>query len=101
MSRSYKKVPYCGDKKNKTAKRLANIVIRRHCKDEDSLLQHMSYKKDYCSYDISDYGWLCTWKEYWRDQLRWYQWYIRHGYDKQPPNKKECYRRWYRYYKMK
>ena len=99
MSRSYKKVPYCGDKKGKDKKRIANHAVRNYLKDLDKTLSRGSFKKIFCSYDICDYGWLQSWEEYWEDLTKSYQqhpeWY------KQPPNKKKEYRFWYKHHKMK
>jgi len=99
MSRSYKKSPYCGDKKGKDKKRVANHTVRNYLKDINKVLSKGGFKKVFCSYDICDYWWLQSWEEYWEDCLRGYrehpEWY------KQPPNKKEEYRSWYKSYKMK
>ena len=99
MSRSYKKASYCGDKKGKNKKRIANHAVRNYLKDINKTLSKGGFKKVFCSYDICDYWWLQSWEEYWEDCLRGYrehpEWY------KQPPNKKEEYRSWYKSYKMK
>ena len=99
MSRSYKKASYCGDKKGKDKKRIANHAVRNYLKDINKVLSKGGFKKVFCSYDICDYWWLQSWEEYWEDCLRGYkehpEWY------KQPPNKKEEYRSWYKSYKMK
>lgn len=99
MSRSYKKASYCGDKKGKDKKRVANHAVRNYLKDINKTLSKGGFKKVFCSYDICDYWWLQSWEEYWEDCLRGYkehpEWY------KQPPNKKEEYRSWYKSYKMK
>ena len=99
MSRSYKKSPYCGDKKGKDKKRVANHAVRNYLKDINKVLSKGGFKKVFCSYDICDYWWLQSWEEYWEKCLRNYRkhpkWY------KQPPNKKEEYRSWYKSYKMK
>lgn len=99
MSRSYKKSSYCGDKKGKYKKRVANHTVRNYLKDINKILSKGGFKKVFCSYDICDYWWLQSWEEYWEDCLRGYkehpEWY------KQPPNKKEEYRSWYKSYKMK
>ena len=54
MSRSYKKTPRSGDQKDKFFKTYANRKLRR---DKFHNLQHNSYKKNFCSYDICDYEW--------------------------------------------
>ena len=68
MSRSYKKTPRSGDTKDKFFKRYANRRLRRRKLDID--LQHKSYKKDFCSYDICDYETVGTsFEEFWRDRV--------------------------------
>lgn len=99
MSRSYKKTPYCGDKKGKDKKRCANSKVRNVLKNLNYELPHMKYKRVYSQYDICDYWWMQSWEEYWKNVLTSYkehpEWY------KHPPNKKDEYRSWYKYYKMK
>lgn len=99
MSRSYKKAPYYGDKKNKETKRIANKAVRNYLKNFEHELPKRDFRKVFCSWDICDYGWLQPWEEYWKNCLRNYkrhpEWY------KRPPNKKEEYRNWYKTYKMK
>lgn len=97
MSRSYKKVPYCGDRKGKEKKRAANQSVRAWLKQHPTVsLQKSDYKRLYEQYDICDYFWIMTWQEYWEDTilscLRFNEPY---------PNKKDVYRKWYKYYKMK
>lgn len=99
MSRSYKKTPWCGEKKNKIDKRNANKKVRNFIKNTDYCLHKNNYKKIFESWDICDFGWIESWNEYWNDCLMTYSkhpnWY------KKPLNKKEEYRKWYRYHKMK
>lgn len=99
MSRSYKKTPYYGDKKNKETKRIANKTVRNYLKDPKHMLPKRSFKKVFESWDICDYGWVVSWEEYLGGCLNHYnqhpKWY------KKPPNKKEEYRNWYKKYKMK
>ena len=99
MSRSYKQVPYCGDKKGKDKKRCANSKVRMFLKDHDNELLKMQYKRVYDQYDICDYYWFEDWNTYWEkcqaNYLEHPEWY------KKPPNKKEEYRNWYKLYKMK
>ena len=52
MSKSYKKIPYCGERRNKHMKNYANRRIRRNKKLK---LNNKSYKKYTNSYDIRDY----------------------------------------------
>lgn len=88
MSRSYKKTPRCGDKKDKYLKRYANRKLRRKKLFVD--LQNKSYKKDFCSYDICDYqtiglSWIefsTSWLKHFPDESikdlrkKYYRWYL-------------------------
>ena len=95
MSRSYKKTPYCGPK-SKSMKKYANRVLRQ----DKNTYQNASYKKRFCSYDICDYKFFETFDEYYRSQVRqWEEWGRLYG--RSYPNKKNAYRRWYKYYKAK
>ena len=69
MSRSYKHTPYCGLKKDKFFKNYANRKLRRRKLDHD--LQHRSYKKDFCSWEICDYYEIETknFEEYYLDDM--------------------------------
>ena len=102
MSRSYKKTPWAGDTSfKKKGKQLANAKVRAFLKDLDDelTLNGSKYKQVFETWDISDFGWIEDWEEYWNFELRRYaehpEWY------KEPPNKKESYREWYKTYKMK
>jgi hypothetical protein len=99
MSRSYKKTPYCGLPKDKEDKRYANRRLRR--KKLTSDLQHKSYRKDMCSWNICDYQEVGTsFEKYWSWVVRrWHQWCYRFNDDF--PNRDECYREWYSMYKRK
>ena len=99
MSRSYKKTPWCGDKKGKWKKRRASKVVRRYlkCHPEDPC-QGAQYKKIYCSWEICDYGFLRPWEEYWT--------FIQEVNSHMPAHKarrsqEDEYRYWYRWYKAK
>ena len=97
MSRSYKKTPRSGEKKNRYLKKYANRIYRR---DKFNVLPYSSYKKNFCSYDICDYETVgYTFEDWWRDTLKsWYNW----GYKYEPfPNKESEYRTWYKWYKAK
>lgn len=97
MSRSYKKTPRSGDRKDKFMKNYANRILRRN----NEAYQNGSYKKCFCHYDICDYNsvyyefedWYCKRVHEWK---RWGQFY---GYPY--PDRKKEYRKWYKYYKMK
>lgn len=95
MSRSYKKNPFCLDKKGTKKKRLANSITREKLKDYDLTLARGEYKKLYEQYNVCDYKHTYSWEEYWDFYLNLYK--------KEPwrLNKKELYRKWYKTYKMK
>lgn len=96
MSRSYKKTPRAGDKKDKFYKRYANRKLRRQKLDID--LQHKSYKKDFCSYDICDYETVGTsFEEFWRERVKWWHAW-RYRYDPYPTREQALkdYNRWYK-----
>ena len=99
MSRSYKKTPWSGDKKGKSKKRIANSKVRIFLKNFNHKLQKADYKKVYETWDICDYGWIYSWKEYWNYILKNYMEYP--NLYKKHPDKKEEYRYWYKTYKMK
>lgn len=104
MSRSYKKSNYCGDKKDKELKRLANHRVRQRLKNNlDYTPKPGDFKRMFESWEICDYGWLCSWEEYWNRQCEWY--YCDHAKrwfgNQDPPDYAEEYRIWHRYYKMK
>lgn len=94
MSRSYKHTPRCGDTKDRFMKKYANRKIRRM--DTEYFLQHKSYKKIICSYDICDYESVGTsFEEYWEIiQTRWYS-------RRKDQTREEAYRDWYRWFKAK
>ena len=97
MSRSYKKVARSGDVKDKFYKNYSNRKIRRR---KYETFPHMSYKKVLGQWDICDYNSVYySFEEYWESEVRWWREYF---YKWKPfPDKKECYRKWYRWYKMK
>ena len=104
MSRSYKKTPWCGDRKGKTKKRIANHIVRQSLKrDLELIAQGGDYKKLYCSWDICDYGSVYTWKEYWKSSVDTYYWLQARypNWERKFPDEKEEYRKWRRYYKNK
>ena len=92
MSKSYKKTPYAGEKKGKAKKRLANHIVRRSLKRDNNLVvQGGSFKKLYESWNICDFGWTYTWKEYWTKECSHYNKVFK-------PNKQESYRQWKKWY---
>ena len=103
MSRSYKKHAYCGDKKDKELKRLANHRVRQYLKRNPEVsLKPSQFKHLFESWEICDYGWLYEWEEYWKHCIKDYIWDCLHYSDKATyPDEKEEYRWWYSRYKMK
>ena len=100
MSRSYKKTAYCGDHKGKDKKRIANSKVRSTLKKLDyNFSSHSAYKKMYEQWDICDFYFLESWKEYWEWEKKTYKKFPE--LYKKPLNKKEIYRNWYKMYKMK
>ena len=55
MSRSRKKTPYSGDRKDRGYKRYANKKVRQKLKNSEEIYNYKEYKKLFCSYDICDY----------------------------------------------
>ena len=96
MSRSYKKHPYAGERQNRQDKVNANRKVRSHLKDPNFILKNSDYKKVFESYDIRDFGWLCSWEEYWTREVRYYE-----KWGGEVPDKKKCYRQWLKWYKSK
>ena len=65
MSRSYKKTPRSGDKKNRYFKRYENRCLRKLSFEHD--LNHCSYKKYGESWNICDYETVgISFEVYWR-----------------------------------
>ncbi|MBR4983983.1 MAG: hypothetical protein IKY94_15735 [Lachnospiraceae bacterium] len=97
MSRSFKKIPRSGDRKDKFMKNYANRILRRN----NEAYQNGSYKKCFCRYDICDYNsvyyefeaWYCKRVREWE---RWGQ-FRGHPY----PDREKEYHKWYKYYKAK
>ena len=103
MSRSYKHTPYAGDKKDKFFKKYANKKLRR--KKLTHNLQHKSYKKDFCHYDICDYYHIETtnFEKFYEDCINnWLQnqgvWYLK---GEPFPTRKECWKKYLKWYKRK
>lgn len=98
MSRSYKKTPRCGDKKDGFYKRLYNKRIRKLPFDET--LQHKTYKRYQQAYDICDYQSVGdTFEQYWEGVVgRWYAW--RHQYEPFPDRDEE-YQKYMKWFKRK
>lgn len=104
MSRSYKHTPYCGDNKSTGMKQIANRNLRRALKrNHDLNLNHGTYKKWFCSYDICDFYNISSWSAYWQNVIRSYHMMralFPHRHEPYP-DKKEEYRYWYKHYRMK
>ena len=100
MSRSYKKTPRSGEKKDKFFKKYANHRLRQRPIDDPDL-KHGTYKKYSCSWNICDYETVgVSFEEYWRSVVRrWNQWKSYHPIPF--PSKDEAYREWYRWFKRK
>lgn len=104
MSRSYKKTPWCGDRKGKDKKRIANHIVRQWLKrNMDQTLAPGDYKKLYETWDICDYGWTSTWEQYWESEWKSYRWICSMfpNREHKAPDKKECYRKWLKFYHNK
>lgn len=100
MSRSYKKTPYCGDKKGKDKKRLANHAVRQKLKTQE-IGNNNCYKKLYDSYDICDYYFLMSFEEFWKMELETYFYFLKHSIKRDFPNKQEAYKKWKKSFKNK
>lgn len=85
MSRSYKNYPFVKCERScKVGKKFANKKVRRF---QGKIPNGSFYQKLYNSWDICDYCWSSTWREYQEWSRRW-------GYE-------DDYYEWYRTYKGK
>ena len=98
MSRSYKKTPRSGDRKNKFFKNHANRVFRY---DKFNTLQHSGYKKNYCRWNICDSETIeYSFDAWWKSSVS--EWLNKGQYRGEPfPSLEEEYRLWYKWYKQK
>lgn len=102
ISRSYKKTPYCGDKKSKDLKRYANRVVRQRLKNSDDKLNYKSYRKVYESWNICDF---CTiapdFETYYKFMID--QWHSRqiNGWHEPYPTREQTRKEYRKYYKNK
>jgi hypothetical protein len=97
MSRSYKKTPRAGDRKNKYFKKYFNRRLRR---SPDSF-RYKSYRKFSESWDVCDYEEVGTsFNEYYRQRVgSWHKWGKKCG---EPyPDKDEEYLNYFRWFKRK
>ena len=101
MSRSYKKHAYCGDKKDKELKRLANHRVRQYLKRNSEVsLKPSQFKHLFESWEICDYETVGeTFEQHWKFVVSsWHRWRYRY----EPfPDREEEYRKWYKWYKAK
>lgn len=91
MSRSYKHTPCCKDH-TRGMKQCANRYLRRN---RLSVPSGKAYKKLFCSYNISDYKFLKSFREYKKDYADYCYYYNKKYSDV------ELYKMWYKMYKMK
>ena len=99
MSRSYKKTAWCGDSGKKDMRRIANSVVRSKLKQDPDCIPRRgkAYRKLFDSYEICDYGWLCTWEQYWARELE----YQKEGCSFAHESKEEAFRYWIKWYRNK
>lgn len=99
MSRSYKKTAWCGDSGKKCMRKVANNVVRSKLKKyPDCISNHgNAYRRLFPSWEICDYGWLCTWEKYWTMELE----YQARGCRFAHKSKEEAFRSWIKYYRNK
>ena len=104
MSRSYKKTPWCGERKGKLKKRMANHKVRQTLKRKYRLrVKGNAYKKLYETWNICDFSSICSWEEYWQSKLERYNSMLKkYPYRKiKKPDKKESYRYWLKVFRNK
>ena len=96
MSKSYKRTPRCGDRKDKYFKKYANRKVRRLPMDEHPL-KGKTYKKVLHDYSICDYETVgISFEQYWERLVkRWYEWGWRYcSY----PDRDEAYQKYCRWF---
>lgn len=76
MSRSYKHTPYCGDRKNRGFKKIANKKVRRSLKKIDYILSPGGYRKLFESWEICDFYWIeWNFETFYKKEIsRWNDW---------------------------
>ena len=102
MSRSYKKTPYCGDKKHREDKRSANRAFRREILRmgiEDEIVPAM-YKRCFCSWNICDYYNITTLSEWLNRNNNPYEFGLFYPIDEDYDEAAEI-REWQKIYKRK
>jgi len=77
MSRSFKK-NWCSKNNTSGMKKIANHKVRNY---DDDIANGKSYRKIFCSYNISDYRSTCFGKENeaFYEKKKWNQWRKNHG----------------------
>ena len=101
MSRSYKKHPYCGDKKQN--KEIANRRVRRKLNSNYDLnFSNKSYKKVFDSYDICDW-WFgpSSFEDYCHSVLDLWERLARLGNKEPRPTIEQLKKDYNKYYKRK
>lgn len=99
MSNSYKRSPVIKDS-NKGMKVLAGKRFRRRNKNLDYLLQGGLYKKTFPQWDISDYKFRKTFKDYYQIHVRY--WKEQGQYLGEPyPVVTEVEKEWSKFYRRK
>lgn len=88
MARSYKKHPYCGDRKDRFYKNYANRRLRR-LPIEEEISSGKNYKRYTCSWKICDYW------SYHPGPFLYLRWHI------EEEDEEVAFWRWYKNYKMK
>ena len=108
MSRSYKKTPYCGTKKHKSDKRIANRKVRSYLKRqmiEDESFAPAAYKKVSESWNICDYYDITSWPKHLKYRRGiWNQGYLAWGAkenDEGELDEENEYQLWRKWYKRK
>lgn len=103
ISRSYKKTPYCGDKKSKDFKRYANRVVRQHLKNSHDKLNYKSYRKVYESWNICDFCAIAPdFETYCKQEIdRWYMYSIYPWFNDPFPTREQLRKEYRKYYKSK
>lgn len=91
MSRSKKHTSYCGDKKNKMDKKIANRKIRR----SKETYPNKSYRKKSESYDICDFCEVgVSFDDYYSSVVNYWM----NTDPSKVPCKKKCYQDWHKKY---
>mgnify|MGYP006896647918 FL=1 len=100
MSRSYKHTPRAGDTKDKFFKKYANRRVRRLPIDEHPL-NHKTYKKATCSWNICDYETVgISFEQYWEGLVKsWHRWKSECGLPY--PDRDEAYQEYCRWFLRK